>query len=109
MDRFTFSFFSSLFSILLEFSRQTKFQLSELWNISRFQCWNILNTPWPIWDSVKPKCNGIRIMGLGSKINTLAVSQIKKIESNQIKTTVESNQIKNRESNRVKNGDHKNC
>ena len=34
----------------LRFLFPKNIQLSELWNIPRFQCWIILQTPWPIWD-----------------------------------------------------------
>ena len=41
-------------------SRQTQFQWSELWNIPLFQWWNILETPWPMWDSPRSEWNVIK-------------------------------------------------
>ena len=55
-------FISPICLILLEFFRQTQFQLSELWNIPQFQCFHILKTPCPMWDSLKPEWNLIRIV-----------------------------------------------
>ena len=31
--------------------------ITELWNIPRFQCWNILEKPWTMWDSPRPDWN----------------------------------------------------
>ena len=72
--------------------------ITELWNIPRFQCWNISEIPWPMWDSLRPDWNVIRIVWLGSKINRLDESRIESkiiIESNQIKTTIELNPVGN--------------
>ena len=77
--------------VLLKCFCQNQFQLSELWSIPQFKCWNISETTWPMWDSLNPDWDFIQILWLGSKINTLDVSRIK---SNQVETTIESNQIK---------------
>ena len=66
-------FFS--FLVMFECFCQTQFRLSEIWNIQRFRFWNIPETPWPMWDSLKPNWSFIRIVWLISKINTLDVSR----------------------------------
>ena len=57
--------------------------ITELWNIPQFQCWNVSETPWTIWDSPRLDWNLIWILWLGLKINMLDVSLIES-EKNQL-------------------------
>ena len=82
-----FSLLWFFFWILLDSFFQIQFQWSELWNIPRFKCWTILETRWPMRDSMKPDWNVIRFVWLVLKINMLDVSRI------ELKNPIESNQI----------------